>query len=288
MKNQAYVTLAANEEQGWYYEARRRAVASLIERFILDKRQQEEPLQILDVGCGTGGTSAALRQFGAVTGLEPSPLARELLHGRHPNLPVLAGGVDDLDALVARNSIDLATIMGVLYSRHVRDPGAALECVQRTLRPGGYVIWNEAAYPFLHRQHDDFVETARRFYPSQMRSLLAQNGFEVLDGSHLLGWAFPVAAALSALFRLRCRVWGAPPQEEEQPSTDDHPLPRWLNGLLMQLTYAEWRVGQATIKCPLGVSYLVMARKVVGTPAPQPHFAATDRATTVARQALDR
>ncbi len=275
MKSQAYVTLAANEEHGWYYEARRRAVASLIERFVLTERSQHEPLQILDVGCGTGGTSAALRPFGAVTGIEPSPLARKLLAERYPDLSVLAGGVDDLDTLVRGGSFDLSTIMGVLYSRHVRDPGAALACVQRSLRPGGYLIWNEAAYPFLHRQHDDFVETARRFYPSQMRSLLAQHGFEVLDGSHLLGWAFPIAAALSAAFRLRCRLWGAPPQEEEQPSTDDQPLPRWLNGLLMRLTYAEWRVGHSTIKCPLGVSYLVMARKVVGTATPQPHFAAT-------------
>ena len=70
MKSQAYVTLAANEEQGWYYEARRRAVASLIERFIRKQQPQPEPLQILDIGCGTGGTSAALRAFGAVTGIE--------------------------------------------------------------------------------------------------------------------------------------------------------------------------------------------------------------------------
>ena len=36
MRPNAYRTLSQNEEHGWYYEARRRAIARLIERYVLD------------------------------------------------------------------------------------------------------------------------------------------------------------------------------------------------------------------------------------------------------------
>ncbi|MBL8827685.1 MAG: hypothetical protein JNM18_11965, partial [Planctomycetaceae bacterium] len=127
----------------------------------------------------------------------------------------------------------------------------------------------EGTYPFLKRQHDDFVSTARRFYPGEMRGMLADAGFDVIQGSHLLGWGFPVALGLAGWYRIK-QLFGLNRRlAEEQAETDDRPLPEWLNELLMRITYGEWSLGLAGLKLPLGVSYLVLARK------PQSHASAT-------------
>jgi hypothetical protein len=48
----------------------------------------------------------------------------------------------------------------------------------------------------------------------------------------------------------------------ELESTDDRPLPPLLNALLEEITYREWRASLLGWKMPLGVSRLVLARKV--------------------------
>jgi len=268
MHPNAYRTLAQNEEQGWYYEARRRAVAALVERYVRgEKAGPRKPLNVVDVGCGTGGTTAFLRQFGHVTGVEPSPLAIDLLRERYPDLPVIEGKVDELSKLLPAHEFDLATIMGVLYCANVADPLAALKNVRRALRPGGWLIWSDAAYPFLARQHDRFVNAGRRFYPRQMKQLLTDAGFEVVDGSHMLAWGFPIALALATAYRVRSWFQRSESLAEVQDTSDDRPLPGWINRLLTNVTVAEWQLSSKRLMLPMGVSYLVIARKPVAVPA---------------------
>jgi SAM-dependent methyltransferase len=244
------------EPLGWYYQARARCLERLVERFVA---RDGHTLEILDVGCGTGGTSAALARFGHVTGLEPSPLAIELLKSRYADIRVLQGGVDEMDALVEPASFDLATIMGVLYHRGVADPAAALGQVSRALKPGGWVVWNEGVYPILARAHDEFVEAGRRFRPRQMRAMLAAQGFRVRFSSHLLGWAFPIALALATLHRARRIVF--PSRRYDVHASDDRPLPAPINATLRELTYFEWACSLRHIKVPFGVAYLAIAEK---------------------------
>jgi SAM-dependent methyltransferase len=256
MHPQAYATLTAVESSGWYYQARARCLRRLVARFCAADGQS---LRILDVGCGTGGTSQALCRFGDVTGLEPSALAVELLHKRYPDMRVLQGSVDDLQSLVEPGSFDLATILGVLYHRCVADPAAALRQVHRALAGGGWLVWNEAVHPILARSHDEFVDAGRRFRPREMHALLAGAGFSVRLASHLVGWGFPIGLGLGVLHRAGRRLFGR--RSFERHVSDDRPLPRPLNALLRELTYFEWRCTLGRLKMPLGVSYLAIAQK---------------------------
>jgi SAM-dependent methyltransferase len=256
MQENAYRALAQHEPQGWYYQARVRAVKTLIREFL----PRASGLEILDVGCGTGGTSHALEELGCVTGLEPSALAIEILHANYPRLRVVRGSVDEVPALFDRQCFDLATIMGVLYHVKVIDPVTSLANIRQAIKPGGWIVWNEAVYPWLARQHDDFVHAGRRFYPRQMHRMLSEAGFEVRFGSHLLAWAFPVAVALAAAHRARqllSRVLHLKPAAD--PADDRH-LPAFFNAALGQLTYAEWYAALKMAKLPFGVSYLVIAQ----------------------------
>jgi SAM-dependent methyltransferase len=260
MHPRAYTSLAALEDVGWYYQARARCLVRLIERYVA---VGQGPLRILDVGCGTGGTTQTLCQFGKVTGLEPSPRAIELLRARHPDLAVIQGTVDELAGLVRPASFDLATVMGVLYHQQVADPAAALSQIHSSLAPSGWLVWNEGVYPWLAREHDAFVEAGRRFRPGQMRRLLQAAGFRVRFGSHLLGWAFPIALSLGLLHRAKRRLRRE--RAFDDHVSDDRPLPAALNAVLREVTYCEWACALRRLKLPWGVSYLVIAQKVPGS-----------------------
>ena len=74
-------------------------------------------------------------------------------------------------------------------------------------------------------------------------------------GTHLLGWAAPIALAQSCMHRW----FGGPPIITGSP--DDQPLPKWINAFLERLTYAEWWLSAHVFGVPFGVSYILTARK---------------------------
>ncbi len=258
MKPEAYYALAEREATHWYYRARWRAVRRLITRYVLPTAA---PLRILDVGCGTGGTTAKLAALGSVVGVECDPLALRLLRARFPEIPVIQASVDGLGKCLAPEVFGLVTVLGVLYHKGVANPGVAIQQIASCLGPMGWLIWSECTYPWLRRGHDDLVQCARRFYPGEMHRLLHAAGFAIARSEHFVGWGVPVVLIEAAAYRLRKR-YGLARSAESFPSGDDRPLPRWLNWLLEELTFAEWTAGQAGLRVPWGVSRLILARKV--------------------------
>jgi hypothetical protein len=207
-----------------------------------------------------------LAELGGVTGLEPSAIALQALKNKYPWMEVVQGSVDALPTLVPHGHFDLVTVLGVLCHRGVVDPLAALRGIAEAIQDRGWILWGDCVYPCLARPHDEFVEAARRFYPSQMHELLRASGFEVVFSSHFLGWGFPVAWGLAVWHRLTTAVGRGGPADPAG-AVDDRPLPQLVNEALASLTYWEWRASLWGLKTPLGVSRLVLARKSAGPPA---------------------
>jgi SAM-dependent methyltransferase len=215
-----------------------------------------------DVGCGTGGTTVVLGTFGPVVGVEPSACALEYLRASFPKLPVVQGSVGELSSLIAPASMDLVSVLGVLYHRDVANPLDALRQIAGTLRDGGWLLWGDCLYPCLRRGHDELVETGRRFYPSEMHRLLRMAGFEVVSSSHFLAWGFPLALMMAAAYRFGGFFGRQTESDRRVASIDERPLPGWLNTALGGWTYWEWHASLWGLKMPVGVSRLVLARKL--------------------------
>jgi len=207
MEEAEYRKLAAVEDRMWYFAALHR----LIER-ALQKRLAGGPAQILDAGCGTGGLIARLAPAYPAwswTGVDVSPLGCALARERW-GVPLRPGfGVQAEHALPRIVEADITSLpfpdacfdavvsADVLY--HVADDQQALREFRRVLRPGGVLILNLPAHPWLWSYHDAAVGGLRRYRRSGLARQLSAAGFSSVRLTHWNTLLLPLIA-----FRRKC------------------------------------------------------------------------------------
>jgi SAM-dependent methyltransferase len=253
MEAEQYALMAGVEGRHWWYVGMRRLAAALLASAV----EPGEGLQVLDAGCGTGGTTAWLRRFGTVTGVDVA--AEAVPFWRQRGLRHMARG--SVMALpFADASFDLVTCFDVLYHRQVRDEGVALREFWRVLRPGGVLLLRVPAYDWLRGAHDTAVHTRRRYTRDEVVAAVRAAGFVVAMATYANCFLFPLAL----LKRWSERWRGAMQEEMRLP-----PAP--LNALLTAVLGAEARLVPYW-PLPWGLSVFVLGRKpeAGGCPASLP------------------
>jgi len=100
----------------------------------------EEPLDVIDLGAGTGKLTRSLVALGhRVTAVEPLPEMIAYLRAAVPVATAVEGGAETIPLADGR-----ADVVVVAQAFHWFDHGPALREIARVLRPGGRVglIWN--------------------------------------------------------------------------------------------------------------------------------------------------
>jgi SAM-dependent methyltransferase len=229
----------ALEDTHWWFRSKRTLVVSLLRRY----GALQGPG--LDVGCGAGGTLAALGTHGAWVGVDAEPLALELCRRR--GLRRLAGGA--AEALPFREGTFAACLcLDLLYHRNVASEAGALRECHRVLRRGGVLVLTDSAFTWLRSAHDGAVHGARRYTRPELVARVEAAGFTPLLATYAYCLVFPAVAAV----RLARR--GRP------GGSDVFPLPRPLNALLLGVQGVErglLRLG----RLPFGSSVVLVARK---------------------------
>lgn len=262
MQPHYYENLSQAEKKHWYFAARRKFIETLIRRYILPGKNKGD-LKILDVGCGTGGTTEFLSRFGKVTGIEPSDIAINLFKSSYPHLKIIKSDIENMGKHLPEADFDLATVLGVLYHKEVKEPLAALKNINQRLKSGGWLLWHEAAHPILKRKHDELSDGARRFRPKQMRQLLEESGFKIYFETHLGLFIFPPAFILAMLSRIKSA--GKNKKENTQGGSIDRKMfPKYLNAALYGICRMEAGYALKLFPLPIGISYLVLAKKISG------------------------
>jgi SAM-dependent methyltransferase len=227
------------EDTHWWFRSKRTLVLALLRRYgVLGGPG-------LDVGCGAGGTLAALAAQGAWFGGDADPAALGL--SRRRGLGRLAGSV--AEALPFREGAFAACLcLDLLYHRNVvSEQGALREC-HRVLRPGGLLLVTDSAFKWLRSAHDEAVHGARRYTRRELVERVRAAGFTPILASYAYCLVFPAVAAV----RL-ARRGGA-------GGSDVFRLPRPLNAALLGVQAIEralLRVGPL----PFGSSVVLVARK---------------------------
>ncbi len=168
MQKSEYFNISRLENSHWWYKANKEFSLDLLDKFLPRGR-----LTILDLGCGTGGTTIALQKYGRVTGVDFSPEAIKLA-SRYPINNLLLANANHLP--FPSSKFDLVVSLDVLYHKAV-NVNKTLKEVFRLLRPGGILLIRVPAFSFLFGAHDNIVHGARRFSLSQLRKIIIRANF---------------------------------------------------------------------------------------------------------------
>jgi len=179
--------IATVEERGWWFRALH---YNLIRAWRSAAPAPAKPL-LLDVGCGTGGLLSRLgrdapeaRRFGIDLDRLAAAIALAKSHAH-----VAVGST--LALPIAPGSLDAVFSADVLCHRGV-EPLAALQSILPCLKPGGVVILNLPAYPWLLSGHDHAVDNARRFGRREIESLLKAAGYGRIHTHYWNSLLFPL------------------------------------------------------------------------------------------------
>ncbi|MGI9067599.1 MAG: class I SAM-dependent methyltransferase [Pyrinomonadaceae bacterium] len=253
MQQHTYAIMRRVEETHWWFAGRRQIIKSFLERLSrsveVDSSADGDhyaPLNILDVGCGTGANLEMLSQFGEAEGVDISGEALSFCCER--GLENVKQGAAEALPFEA-SSFDLVTGLDVV--EHLDDDLAGLKEMRRVLRPGGHCLVFVPAFMFLWGVQDDISHHRRRYTLDQLKRVVREAGFEIERASYVnISFFAPILAG-----RLLMRALSIRPESENNITIG------FLNGVLGKLFGAE-SLALRYLNFPFGVSIICVARRV--------------------------
>ncbi len=243
MRRREYELMYDAEDWLWWYVGMEKISRAVIEKF----HPRGSHLRILDAGCGTGGSTRYLNDYGMVTGLDFSSDALELASARGLTL-LVRGSVTSLP--FAPNQFDLIASFDVLCTLGPHDQ-LALEEFHHSLVPNGRLFLRLPAYDWLRGAHDLAVDIRQRYTAGTVSRLLLKAGFHLEHLSYANSLMLPVAVMKRWCERFRS------PQKESDLSFD----PGRLNPILTRILSSEAK-HVARRGMPFGLTVLAVARRV--------------------------
>jgi SAM-dependent methyltransferase len=236
-------TARAERDHFWFRGFRR-----FIEPLVADAAADHRP-EILDCGCGTGHNLLMLRRYGRAYGIDLtfSGLQYARQNGERAVARATVGLLPFPD-----QRFDLVTSFDVLYGLPDDVEVAAIAEMRRVLKPGGRLIVNVAALPWLRGNHSILGGEIRRYTRADLGRRLGAGGFRVMRSTYTNFSIFPLVAAV----RLAQRLSG---HTESAGEISVPPTP--INAVLSALLAVESGVLRV-INMPIGSSLLVVAERI--------------------------
>ncbi len=228
----------------WFDTPWGRYAARVETRAVLRALGDIEGKTTVDVGCGTGRLTAALRTRGAhVIGVDPESPMLNLALGRIG--PLVAG--DALAIPIGDNTVDVAVAVTVLC--FVADPSAAMAELARIVRPGGCILIGalnpHSPWGLAHRHELTAPpwNAARFLTRQQLLALGAPYGHVKVRGTLYVPGVFPLHQLIGPVLEQVGRVmpsWGAF-QILIVETTPDAMSIRRLQAVRGRATTRQWR-----------------------------------------------
>jgi ubiquinone/menaquinone biosynthesis C-methylase UbiE len=236
MHNQTYPEMYRSEDTHFWFLGKRLFIDSILHH------RKLTPPQILDIGCGTGGTTKFLSKWGKVTGIEQNSQAASLATKR--GIRVIRGSAHHLP--FQKSKFGLVTILDVLYHKGIKELSVLQEAF-RVLKPQGLLLVMDSSIPWLWSHHDIVMDAKYRYTKKQLVTHVQHAGFIVDTASYIYSSTLPFLI-LSRMITNITR------------STSLPHLPSTLNQIVLKLIAFEASLF-LHIRLPIGSSLLILAHK---------------------------
>ncbi len=240
------------EDAHWWFLARRQILNAVLEASVPAGNGQ----RLLDVGCGTGGNSAAFAERYTVVGVEPSEAAVNLARVRFPNITFVGGmAPDDVLAEAARTDVFLLT--DVL--EHIEHDQSMVERLVSVAKPGALFLITVPANQELWTEHDVSHGHFRRYTLESFGALWRDLPVEVELLSYFNSRLYPLVYGLRRLHQWR--------NKPASHNDTDLSLPASLVNRALQAVFAGEskrlvrRIGRPDSAYRRGVSLIGLFRK---------------------------
>jgi 2-polyprenyl-3-methyl-5-hydroxy-6-metoxy-1,4-benzoquinol methylase len=261
MDKNEYYKMFQFENDYWWYRGLHELVLHYVKKMLSTNAKaniQQEPLKILDAGCGTGRMLELLAPYGKVEGIDFSEDAVNLCKKR--GLENVHR--DDLNTWAAPAEIyDVIISNDVIYNSGVEDDMAVVGKFHRALKPDGLLIMNLPAFKALRRKHDIAVSGIRRYRKQRTLRELKKIGFTPVHSSYRLPPLFFIMLLKKHLVERFSKL--LPGINKKKAESDLKLLPGAVNSFLLRLHRLENKIITAGIPLPLGSSLFLVCRKKV-------------------------
>ena len=236
MDEEVYRQLALIEDSHWWFVGRRKIVSRLLRDLRLPPRAR-----ILEIGCGTGGNTEMLRNFGDVVSVEPNATARSLAREKGQT-NILDGALPD-DMPNDLGQFDVAVALDVL--EHIDDDRASIRALKDHLKPGGFCVFSVPAFAFLCSNHDRTHHHKRRYGKRGLTEAVQASGLVPMTISYFNFLLFPIVV----LVRIIKSLTGDTGRDDVLPS-------RQVNAVLAAIITSESHlIGRIPGACRLFASH---------------------------------
>jgi SAM-dependent methyltransferase len=181
MKENQYRLMDELEETHWWFLTKRLYISSIFPK----KRKK---LEILDLGCGTGGLSVYLEKWGHVTRVEKSPIAKKYLIKKH--IPFVEKDIGKI--FTPKNYYDIICLFDVLYHQNVKNDNQVLINAFNMLKPNGILLIADSAIPWLYSFHDTENMARERYSLKNLTHKVESTGFTIVKKSYIYFFIFPI------------------------------------------------------------------------------------------------
>jgi SAM-dependent methyltransferase len=215
----------------------------------------EADLRVLEVGCGTGTTLAAIRRgcpTARVYGMDLYAEGLRIARTR-TNAPLVRGSIQ---AIPFAAPFDIVCMFDVL--EHLPDEAGALRHVRSLIRPGGRLVMTVPAHMWLWSDFDRASGHCRRYEAADLRARLAEQGFHVDFVSEFMSATTPLVWAARKLARRTRR---------DDPVARDLSVSPLINALLEWSLRPEARWLASGRRLPIGSSLLAVAARPLDRPS---------------------
>jgi len=242
-----YHKMHALERDYWWFQGRRQVILKTLAEHV--KSNDSSKPVVMDIGCGTGMLLEDLEKIGFATGLDFSMVALEYCRNRDiKNL----GRADVRNIPIRSNSVDVITALDLI--EHIEDDHGLMDEFFRILKPGGIAIMTVPAHKKLWSGHDIALHHFRRYEKPEFRALVEGAGLKPVKYTYGMATAYVPAIIIRNLKKVFRRA------DNVNSSTDEFPIPSWLNSTLRKSVELEsaWLRKR---NLPIGLSILCVATK---------------------------